>query len=316
MHCGRFKSSAVDLDLKARRQANAAIISNYAQGHYLACLSYFPQLASNLIATLTPLINIENASVMRDQHLALNGFNLRIEQGESLAILGPNGAGKSTLLKLINRELYPLVKPETKVEILGQEHFDLSHFRTHIGLISQDLQNVYDDNVPGLEVVISGFFSSISLWQHQDIQPEQIQRASEVMANLNIADLRDRLFGELSSGQQRRLLLARALVHAPATLILDEPTTGMDIKASFHYLSTVNSLLSDQNNKQAVVLVTHHLHEIPSQVNRVVLIKDGRSVFDGAKQDALTDTRLSDLFDTELHLLEKNGLYQVYPAER
>jgi len=260
----------------------------------------------------TPLINIENASVMRGDFLALNKFNLTVTQGESLAVLGPNGAGKSTLLKLINRELYPLVKPDAKVEILGNEHFDLAEYQRHIGLISQDLQASYEDNTPGLEVVISGFFASISLWQHHDIQPEYIKKATEIMSQLKISDLRDRLFGKLSTGQQRRLLLARALVHSPDTLILDEPTSGMDLKACFQYLRTLNELLKNGN---ALILVTHHIHEISPEINRVILIKNGKNIFDGPKREALTNDRLSDLFDTNLHIVEKNGLYQVYPAD-
>lgn len=260
----------------------------------------------------TPLVQIENASVMRGDFLALNRFNLKIDQAESLAILGPNGAGKSTLLKLISRELYPLVGNNSKVEILGQEHFDLREYQRHIGLISQDLQTSYEENTPGLEVVISGFFASVSLWRHQNIEPAQIDKALSIMSLLNIDNLRDRRYGELSTGQQRRLLLARALVHRPDTLILDEPTSGMDIRACFQYLKTLSQLLQGGN---AMVLVTHHIHEIPPEINRIVFIKKGENIFDGSKQDALTDARLGDLFDTELHVVEKNGLYQVYPGK-
>jgi iron complex transport system ATP-binding protein len=260
-----------------------------------------------------PLINIEHATVMRGDHPGLKNFNLRIGQGESLAILGPNGAGKTTLLKLIGREIYPLVKPETRVEICGQEHLDIRDYRSSIGIISQDLQANYEPATPGLEVVISGFFDSISLWQHHDIEDIQIQTAKEMMAQLGVEYLQDTPFGHLSTGQQRRLLLARALVHRPDTLILDEPTTGMDIKASFQYLQLVEQLIS---RGVAIILVTHHLHEIPSSMQRLVLIKDGTSIFDGAKSDALTDQRLSDLFDAPVHLVEKNGIYQAYPGAK
>ena len=257
-----------------------------------------------------PLINIKNASVMRGDFLALNKFNLNVAQGENLAILGPNGAGKSTLLKLIGRELYPLVKEQTKVEILGEEHSDLREYKRHLGLICQDLQASYEENTPGLEVVISGFFASISLWQHHDILPEQVEKALGIMSKLQIEDLSDRLFGELSTGQQRRLLLARALVHSPKTLILDEPTSGMDLKTCFQYLKTLDQLLKNGN---ALILVTHRIHEIPAMIDRVVFIKEGKNIFDGSKQEALTGARLSELFETELHVIEKNGLYQVYP---
>ena len=245
---------------------------------------------------------------MRGDHLALDQFSLTINQGESLAILGANGAGKSTLLKLINGDIYPLVRANTEVEILGEQAVNLHHYRRHIGLISQDLQDAYQHSVPGLEVVLSGFFASISLWQHHEIQPSQLQRARAVMAQLDILNLADCLFGRLSTGQQRRLLLARALVHKPDTLILDEPTSGLDIKACFQYMH----MLSKQQS--ALVLVTHHIHEIPAQIDRVVLIKNGKNLYDGSKKAGLTKERLSDIFDTNLDVIVKNGVYQVYPA--
>jgi len=261
----------------------------------------------------TPLIQIEHATVMRGDHPGLKDFNLKIAQGESLAILGPNGAGKTTLLKLIGREIYPLVKPETKVEICGEEHLDIRHYRRRIGIISQDLQAGYEPATPGLEVVISGFFDSISLWQHHNIKDSQIETAKVTMALLGVDHLQDVPYGSLSTGQQRRLLLARALVHQPDTLILDEPTTGMDIKAAFQYLQLVEKLISQG---VAIILVTHHLHEIPESMNRLVLIKNGVSVFDGKKADALTDESLSDLFDTPIQMIVKNGIYQAYPGEQ
>lgn len=248
---------------------------------------------------------------MRGDTPGLKDFNLRISQGESLAILGPNGAGKTTLLKLIGREIYPLVKPETKVEICGQEHLDIRHYRRRIGIISQDLQANYEPATPGLEVVISGFFDSISLWQHHHIEDSQIDTAKEMMALLEVEHLQDVPFGNLSTGQQRRLLLARALVHRPDTLILDEPTTGMDIKAGFQYLQLVEQLIAQG---VAIILVTHHLHEIPASMKRLVLIKDGTAIFDGSKSEALTDQMLSKLFDSPIHLVEKNGIYQAYPG--
>lgn len=282
-------------------------------------------VSNNMTSNAVPLISILNASVMRDDSLALDHFNLEIAQGESIAVLGPNGSGKSTLLKLINRELYPLVKPETKVEILGQEHFDLNHYRKYIGWVSQDLQSSYQNDVLGLEVVLSGFFGSVNIWAHHQVTDNQITLAIELMKTLSIYDLRDRAFAQLSTGQKRRLLLARALVHKPDTLILDEPTNGLDLQACFAYLKIVNQLLRNATDtidietsklkKTAIILVTHHLHEIPKGIQRVILIKEGKNQFDGDKKEALTDQRLSELFDTNLRVIEQNGIYQAYPYE-
>jgi len=195
------------------------------------------------IDSSTPLIEVQHASVMREDYLALDRFSLKIGQGESLAILGPNGSGKSTLLKLINRELYPLVKKETCVEILGKENINLNHYREKIGWVSQDLQNSYDGEVLGLEVVISGVFGSVSIWQHHQVSKEQISIATEVMKALNIGYLRDRPFAHLSTGQKRRLLLARALVHEPDTLILD-----IQFKKSGHFVGNAPSSRNTETN--------------------------------------------------------------------
>lgn len=265
----------------------------------------------NLPQHLMPaLIEIKNCSLIREDQLALDNFSLRIDHGESLAILGPNGSGKSSLLKLIGRQLYPLDRPDSFVRILGNEHFDIRHYRSHIGILSQDLQDTYDSNVPGLEVVISGFFDSISLWQHFEITNTQISKARTIMAELGIGELEDRLYGQLSTGQKRRLLLARALVHKPETLILDEPTTGLDIQAGFQYLSILRSLLT---SGKAIILVTHNIHEIPPEIDRIVLMQSGRILADGAKQKLLTEHYLSELFKTSVTLNQSNGYYQVNP---
>ena len=262
---------------------------------------------------LKPLIDIRNATVMRDNQPALNRLNLTIASAESVAILGPNGAGKSTLLKLLNRELYPKVEAGSVVKICGDEHLVTAEFRRQIGFVSEDLQHGYLKQTPGLEVVISGFFASNSLWQQAEIQDQQISRANQLLHELQITGLRDRQFGELSTGQQRRLLLARALVHEPHTLVLDEPTTGLDIQATFSYLNLVGQLIQQQT---AVILVTHHLHEIPPEIQRVVLLKQGQVMFDGEKTDAFTNQRISELFDFPVHLSLNNGFFQASPATR
>ncbi len=256
------------------------------------------------------LIEIQQASVMRGKYLALQDFNLSVRRGESLAILGPNGAGKSTLLKLISRELYPLVKPHTRIAMLGQEHFNMQEYHRLLGLVSQDLHSSYEAATPGLEVVLSGFFGSNSLWGHHRVEQGQREAAHAILHELGIAHLEDEHFGNLSTGQQRRLLLARALVHEPEALILDEPTSGMDVAACFQYLTSLSTLV---HNGRAIVLVTHHLHEIPPEIQRIVLIKEGKNMFDGLKEDALTSANLSNLYGTPLRTLMHNGFYHAYP---
>jgi len=134
-----------------------------------------------------------------------------------------------------------------------------------------------------------------------------------VLDRLEVADLADRRYANLSTGEQRRFLLARALVHDPEVLVLDEPTSGLDLKACFEYIDLIRDLMREG---KTLVLATHHVHEIPPEMERVVLLREGRVVADGAKTDVLTGERLSETFDTPVELVRANGFYQAVPGAR
>ena len=259
----------------------------------------------------TPLVEITHATVCRGDNRVFDDFSLTLSQHESVAILGPNGAGKTTLLKLLMREIYPLWRNHPVVRILGKERNDIWDLRRQLGIISADLQENYSPEVLGRQVVLSGFFSSVGVWGHHRLTREQYQRVEAVLSQLHIQPLADRAFGELSSGQQRRLLLGRALVNAPAHLILDEPTSGLDLAATFQYLQTMRELI---RSGHTLVLVTHHIHEIPPEVTRVVMLNQGEVWADGEKAEMLTESRLSSLYGVDVRLVESAGWYQVIPA--
>ena len=259
----------------------------------------------------TPLIEIVGATVCRGDNRVFDDLSLTLSQHESVAILGPNGAGKTTLLKLLMREIYPLWREHPVVRILGKERGDIWALRRQLGIISADLQEVYSPEVPGRQVVLSGFFGSVGIWGHQTPTGDQHEQVQAVLARLDIEDLADRRFGELSSGQQRRLLLGRALVNAPAHLILDEPTSGLDLTATFQYLQTMRQLI---RSGHTLVLVTHHIHEIPPEVTRVVMLNQGRVWADGPKSEMLSEARLSALYGVEVRLVESTGWYQALPV--
>ena len=258
------------------------------------------------------IIEIHNASVYRQQNQVFSDLSLTIEQGCNTAILGPNGAGKSTLLKLLSRDLYPVQRTGSYVRVYGEERWDVWELRAHFGLVSHDLQQQYMGNVRGLSVILSGYHSSNNIWAHQEFSQPDIERAYQIMETLSITALKDRAYGAMSTGEQRRFLLGRALVHDPDTLVLDEPTSGLDLKACFQYLGIIRHLM--QTGK-TVVLVTHHIHEIPPEISRVVLLKAGQVVADGVKTEVCTEANLSALFDTPVHLVQANGYYQALPAE-
>ena len=229
------------------------------------------------------LIDIRNATIWRGSTCVFEHLTLQIAQHERVVILGPNGSGKTTLLKTINRELYPVAADDSWLRILGREIWNVWDLRRHIGIVSADLQQRYTATTTAIDVVLSGFFSSIGVHGTltDRISDSQVAQASAALARLGIAALRDTPLQSMSTGQQRRCLLARALVHEPATLILDEPTTGLDLAARFDYLARIRRLADDGCN---IVIVTHHLSDIPPEVERIVVLKEGRVVADRSEE--------------------------------
>jgi len=256
------------------------------------------------------IIEIRDAVVYRGESKVFDGLDLEIEAGCSTAVLGPNGAGKTTLLRLITRDLYPVVREGSWVRVLGLDRWNVFELRGRLGIVSPELQAAYQRRVSGLEVVLSGFFSSIGVHRCETVTPEQRSRADEAVASLGIGDLAGRSFATLSVGEQRRFLLARALVNDPPNLILDEPTTGLDLQGSFRFLRHLRDLAAEG---RTLVMVTHHLHEIPPEVEQVVLLKAGRVFACGDKTEMMRSDLLSELFETSVELVHRNGHYRALP---
>ncbi len=264
-----------------------------------------------------PLIEIRNARVFRGQTQVFDGLDLTVAQGESVVILGPNGCGKTTLLKLLGREIYPVADPLSWVKILGRERFHINELRSQIGIVSHDLQlafisHDYPGDKRGREVVLSGLCNSIGLHAiHTQFEQTQRKRAQALMSKLDINALADTPFKQMSTGQQRRVLLARALVHQPATLVLDEPTSGLDLPASFAVQRMLSQLIGAGT---ALVLVTHHVNEIPPQIERVVLLREGTVFADGPRDQVLTEARLSALYGCPITLLRSGEHILAVPG--
>lgn len=260
-----------------------------------------------------PLIEIRNATIWRGKTRVFRNLSLTIPQHERVAILGPNGSGKTTLLKTINRELYPVAEPHSSIRILGLENWNVWQLRKHIGVVSQDLQQRYTPGTLAIEVVVSGFFASIGVHGTLAgrVTPEQVRAAKATMHELGVDALENTPLAKMSTGQQRRCLLARALVHRPNTLILDEPTAGLDFAASFDYLERLRELAQKGCN---VVMVTHHLNEIPPEIDRVILLQAGRVAADGPKKSVLTDALLSEVYESRIRVAEIDGYYLAYPG--
>jgi iron complex transport system ATP-binding protein len=259
----------------------------------------------------TPLLALTDCVVVRDGRPILFVDRLTLRAGESVAVLGPNGAGKSTLVRLLTRDVRPLAHEDGSpaVELLGRERWDLASARRIMGIVSDALQEDYDVAVSVRDAVISGFFGSIGLYHHQVVTPEMVERTDELLELLAIAHLCDRTMDTLSTGEARRTLIARALVHDPAVLVLDEPTDGLDPNAQWHVLHAMSDVARAGH---AVVLVTHHVSDILPEITRVVTLKGGRVVGDGPKAHMLTSESLSDLFEVPVEIEERGGWYRLW----
>ena len=257
---------------------------------------------------MAPLLELENVTVVRGERAALSEVSLRIESDEHVCILGPNGCGKSTLIKTITRECYPLARDGAAMRILGRERWDIFELRTHLGIVSPDLLASCATDSTGRDVVLSGFFSSTRIFPHHHPEPEHLQRAEAALQRLGIAHLADRPLMQMSSGEAKRALIARALVHEPHTLLFDEPSNALDIGAQFQLRETMRKLA---RSGLAILLVTHHVSEIIPEIERVILLQAGRVAADGTKESVLTEKNLGALFGIEVQLKRSNGYFHL-----
>jgi len=255
------------------------------------------------------LLNLQNVCVMRGDRAVLDDFSLVVRPDERIAILGPNGCGKSTLVKTITRDCYPVVRDGSSINILGREHWNVFELRSMLGIVSNDLMSAVTGAATGLDVVLSGFFSSIAIYSNHAVSREQEDSAEEALAQLQIPHLADRPVREMSSGEAKRILIARALVHRPRALLFDEPSNSLDVIARKSLRQTM-SLLA--NSGIGIIMVTHDLSDIVPEVDRVVLMRNGKIVADGPKEEMLTSQRLGELFGMKVELARLDGFYHLW----
>ncbi len=260
-------------------------------------------------ALTPPLLDFRNLRVMRGQKVALDDFSLRVGADEHVAILGPNGCGKSTLIKTITRDCYPLAQDESSMSILGQDSWDVFSLRSMLGIVSNDLMLSCTGEASGVDVVLSGFFSSTAIYPNHLVDPRHIELAETALAELKIAHLADRPVSDMSSGEARRVLIARALVHKPKALLFDEPCNSLDLAAQQKVRQTMSALAQSGT---AIILVTHELADIVPEIQRVVLMREGRIMADGPKADILKVERLAELFGVGVEMERRDGHYYLW----
>jgi iron complex transport system ATP-binding protein len=268
-------------------------------------------------------LELEHVNVARGDAMVLHDVNLRVEAGEHIAILGPNGCGKSTLIKTMTCELYPMVLEGTRVSIFGRERWDLTELKKRLGVVSPELPGRQTLKTTGRDAVLSGFFSSSTLWPNLVVTDAMRARAEEVLELVGAVGIAEKVVGEMSAGEQRRVMIGRALVgsgdptHATEPhewgtrssgvnqmLLLDEPSNALDLKAQ-QGLREMLRRLAQQGT--GILLITHHIADILPEIGRVILMRGGRIVADGAKEKLLTAEVLSELFGVRVEVTERDG---------
>ena len=265
----------------------------------------------------SPVLELSNATVVKGDRAVLDRLTLTIQADEHTAILGPNGAGKSAFVRLLTHEDRPLTTDTgSPIRVFGQDNWDVFELRSQLGIVSSDLHHrfVFGNNegrVMADAAVLSGFFATQGILRYGVVTPEMRRRAAEALERMGVAHLARRRLHEMSSGEARRVLLARALVTAPRVLVLDEPTTGLDLIARHAFMERVRHIAREGTT---LILITHHIEEIVPEIARVVLLRDGRILTSGPKQAVLTAEHLSALFDAPVAVDSANGYYYARPA--
>ncbi len=264
-----------------------------------------------------PLLRIDAAMLVRGGRRILDGLSLEVRQGEHTAILGPNGSGKSSLVKLITRQHHPLAHADRRpaMTIFGRDRWDVFALRSLLGIVSADLHAAFvgDAGMVGLDAVVSGFFAAQGLASHHAVTPDMTRRGVEALAQAGAAFLAERPLATMSTGEARRVLIARALVHDPRALLLDEPTTGLDLIARQRFLETLGGIA---RRGKTILLVTHHVEEVLPDIGRVILMQGGRIFRDGDKADVLTSENLTALFGAPVGVTESGGYYAARALPR
>ena len=265
-----------------------------------------------------PVLQLTNATVVKDERPVLDGLTLTIGAGEHTAILGPNGAGKSALVRLLTHEDRPLAPAAgtPPVRVFGSDHWDVFELRSQLGIVSADLHHRFvfgshEGRVMATAAVLSGFFATQGILRHGIVTADMRRRAAEALDRMGVSHLVRRRLDEMSSGEARRVLLARALVTAPRALVLDEPTTGLDLIARHAFMERIRQIA---RTGTTLILITHHIEEIVPEIERVILLRGGRILASGPKRSVLTAERLSELFDAPISIEEGEGYFYARPA--
>ena len=258
---------------------------------------------------MSKIIEIEHATVRRDGRIILDDVSISIEKGERIALIGPNGAGKSTLVDVISRRTYPLAKDEYRNAIFGQERWIIQDLKPLLGIVSPSYDEFFITTYTVREIVASGLFSSLGFDFHHIVGDEVWEKADKALEKAGLSSLSKRMMNTLSTGEKRRVLLARAAITEPEIMLLDEASNGLDFPSRAELRKTISGYATEG---RTLIMVTHELAEIIPEVDRVLLMKDGKIAFDGKKEDLLTSEILSDVYGIPVNVASKDGIYTAF----
>ncbi|MDR1474308.1 MAG: ATP-binding cassette domain-containing protein [Endomicrobium sp.] len=253
-------------------------------------------------------IELRNISVLRDDLRILDDVTLNIKIGENVAIIGPNGSGKSTFIKLIMRSIYPSYTGYGVCKLFGRDVWNVSELRSMLGIVTDDLQYNFHNEITGIESVLSGFFSSVGIGKNHNVTKAMIGKAEETIDLMGVSFLKDKKLVTMSSGEARRFLIARALVNNPKVLILDEPSNSLDIYSSLSLHKTIRKIVATGAN---IILVTHLVSDIIPEIDRFVLFKNGKIFADGKRESIFSGSKLSSLFGINVEISENKGFCSI-----
>jgi iron complex transport system ATP-binding protein len=262
-----------------------------------------------------PVLELRDATLVRGRNRVLDRLTLTIDRGEHTVILGPNGAGKSSLIRLLTLDDRPRAALDgvPPLRLFGRSNWDVGELRTRLGVVTGELdagfgQSTSRGRVSGLDVAVSGLLGSHGLFSHHEITESMREQGRLALARVEAAHVACKPLNEMSAGERRRTLIARALVTRPEALVLDEPTTGLDLVARHRFLETIRRLATDGTT---VVLVTHHVEEIIPDTRKVVLLVGGRVLHEGTPEDTLTPEWLQAVFGAPVSVTRTGGSYGV-----
>jgi iron complex transport system ATP-binding protein len=268
---------------------------------------------------MDPVLELKDATLIRGGTRVLENFSLTIEHGQHTAVLGPNGAGKTSLIRMLTLDDRPRAAGSNGVapmRLFGRASWDVSELRMRLGVVTGDLDAGFGvgtsgGRVRGLDVALSGLLGSHGVFSHHDVTGGMRGQAQAALERVEALHLGGKPLNEMSAGERRRVLIARALITRPDALVLDEPTAGLDPVARYRFMESVRRLAHEGTT---LILVTHHIDEIIPEIGRVVLLQRGKVAFDGAVEEALTSERLRNVFGGPLMIERSRGYYHVRPG--